>query len=297
MHPAFWIAAVVLAGAAAMRVPMAGPEAVLVATIVFIGGGLPHGAYDIALLRRAVPLGSTGLTLATCGYIAVALGMALAWFTAPLIALIVFLAVAAVHFGEDWQMLDEPFLRVAAGAAVIAAITIGHPADVGSLFVAMSDQRGIIVARTITAAAPVALLVTVVGTVIAWREGRSEWATAMAACLVLLLVLPPVAGFALFFVFLHSPRHFADARASLSDMTWARWLATGALLSGAAVVGWWGVEKLVAGPVGATVPARAFQLLASVAVPHLLLSRWLETRIDQRSPSSSVVAPEEPEPT
>ena len=290
-HPAFWIAATALIGAAATRVSVAEPHAVLAATVVFIGGGLPHGAYDIALLRRAVPLGRTGLVLATFGYIAVTLVMAIAWLTAPLVALILFLAVAAVHFGEDWQMLDEPFLRVAAGAAVIAAATIGHPADVSVLFVAMSDQRGIVIAQIITAAAPVALLITVVGVVVAWREGNREWATAMTACLILLLVLPPVVGFALFFVFLHSPRHFAEARTALSDMTWARWLATGAILSSAAIIGWWGLERLVPGAIGATLSARAFQLLASVAVPHLLLSRWLETRIDQPLHGASLVSP------
>ncbi|KQM74502.1 hypothetical protein ASE72_03970 [Sphingomonas sp. Leaf20] len=284
--------------------PLGQPAAVVAATIVFIGGGLPHGAYDIALLRRAVALDRSGgglaggglagdglarvgltgdglvrVGLVVGGYVATALLMVALWLTMPLVALVLFLAVAAVHFGEDWAMLEEPLLRVAAGAAVIGAATIGHPSAVSAVFVAMSDPRAAVVARIVTAIAPVALLVTLVGIALAWRQGSRHWAAAMAVCLGLLIVLPPVAGFALFFVFLHSPRHLAQTRVLLRDMTRARWIGTGALLSGVAILGWWGVRVIAPSRFDPSVGAQAFQLLASVAVPHLLLSRWLERRL------------------
>ena len=279
VYPAYWIAAATLIVVTLLGVPLGQPAAVAGATIVFIGGGLPHGAYDIALLRRSAALGRFGVCLVVSGYAGTALLMALLWMTLPLAALLVFLAVASLHFGEDWQMLEEPLLRFAAGAAVIAAATLGHHAEVSALFVEMSDPRAAVIAQIITAAAPVALLVTMVGIAIAWRDGSRHWAAAMAVCLVLLVVLPPVAGFALFFVFLHSPRHLAQTRALLSGMTFVRWLLTGALLSGAAIIGWWGLRTLAPSEFDPTFVAQAFQLLASVALPHLLLSRWLESRL------------------
>ncbi len=299
VYPAYWVAAAALIVATLLGLPLGQPAAVVAATIVFIGGGLPHGAYDIALLRRAVALDRSGAGLAgggltgdglvrvglvrvgvvVGGYVATALLMVSLWLTMPLVALVLFLAVAAVHFGEDWAMLEEPLLRVAAGAAVIGAATIGHPSAVSGVFVAMSDPRAAIVARIVTAIAPVALLVTLVGIALAWRQGSRHWAAAMAVCLGLLIVLPPVAGFALFFVFLHSPRHLAQTRVLLRDMTRARWLGTGALLSGVAILGWWGVRVIAPSRFDPSLGAQAFQLLASVAVPHLLLSRWLERRL------------------
>lgn len=288
MSPAFWIVATALLAAVILRVRLGGSAGVVAATIAFTAGGLPHGAYDIALLRRAVSLDRSWLVLATGGYGAVAAAMAGLWIAAPIVALVLFLAVAAVHFGEDWQMLEEPLIRVAAGTAVIAAPAIAHPAAVTAVFVAMSDERAALIAQLAAAAAPVALMVTAVGIAIVWRDGAREWAAAMTACLILLLVLPPVAGFVLFFVFVHSPRHLAEARAALTGMTRRRWLATGGMVSAAAVLGWWGVEALAAGPIGATPTARAFQLLAAVALPHLLLSRWLEARLRlDRSPHAS----------
>jgi Brp/Blh family beta-carotene 15,15'-monooxygenase len=279
VYPAYWIAATALIGAALFGMPLGQPAAVGAATLVFIGGGLPHGAYDIALLRRSVALGRSEVGLAVGGYAAIALLMVLLWMTLPLVALVLFLAVASVHFGEDWQMLEEPLLRFAAGAAVIAAATIGHPAEVSALFVAMSDPRAAVIAQIITAAAPVALLVTAVGIAAAWRDGSRHWAAAMALCFALLLVLPPVAGFALFFVFLHSPRHLAQTRVVLRDMPLRRWLGTGALLSSLAILGWCAVRAIAPSRFEPIIVAQAFQLLASVAVPHLMLSRWLEGRL------------------
>ncbi len=281
VHPAYWIAAIALLAAVVLRVPLGQPAAVTAATLLFIAGGLPHGAYDIALLRRVVSLDRHGLGLAVGAYAATAVGMAALWMTVPLVALVLFLAVAALHFGEDWQMLEEPLLRFAAGAAVIAAPTIGHRAEVSALFVAMSDERAVLVAQIVTAAAPVTMLVTAVGIGVAWRDGSREWAAAMTLCLGLLLIAPPVAGFALFFVFLHSPRHLAQTRVVLRDMTLVRWIAVGASLSGLAIVGWWGLQRLAPSPVDGVVAAQAFELLASVAVPHLMLSRWLEKRLDR----------------
>ncbi|WP_010215599.1 Brp/Blh family beta-carotene 15,15'-dioxygenase [Sphingomonas sp. PAMC 26621] len=288
VSPAYWVAASALTLATLLHVPLGGPAAVAVAAIVFLGGGLPHGAYDIALLRRSGALGPSGVGLAVAGYVTIAVLMVVLWMTLPLVALVLFLAVASVHFGEDWQMLEEPLLRFAAGAAVIGAATIGHPAAVSALFVTMSDPRAMVIAQIITAAAPVALLVTAVGIATAWRDGSRSWAAAMAVCFLLLVVLPPVAGFALFFVFLHSPRHLAQTRGVLRDMTIARWLGTGASLSCLAILGWLGVRAVAPSRFDPTAVAQAFQLLASVAVPHLVLSRWLGRRVTAAASTDDV---------
>lgn len=280
---AYWLVAVALLFVTALGVPLSQPGEVIAATALMIGGGLPHGAYDIALLRRATTLDRCELTLAVSGYVAIVALMAVLWTAAPLLALVLFLAVSAYHFGEDWAMLDVPLLRLAAGAAVIAAATIGHPAHVTGLFVTMSDPRAAVIARIIIAAAPVILLVTAVGIVTAWLNGSRQWAAAMASCLAMLFFLPPVAGFSLFFVFLHTPRHLTLARVALQDMNQISWYATGALVSGTAIFGWWAQHGLMRWRLDLSLTAQAFQLLAAVALPHLLLSRWLENRQNQAS--------------
>ena len=280
VHPAFWLAAIYLVSALAAGLPLDGPIATMIATIVFIAGGMPHGAYDIALLERATRCGRAVLGSAIGGYVGIAVAMALLWVVAPLIALILFLMVASIHFGEDWTMLDEPLLKIAAGTAIIAAPAIGHPAEVARLFVAMAGTRdGAIVAQTMIAIAPVSLLVTTVGIAAAWRDDAREWAAATATAILVLIMAPPAAGFALFFVFLHAPRHFADARAMLHTMPRRWWLATGALMSGAAIGGWLVFATTQPRSLPSDITAQAFQLLATVAVPHLMFSRWIERRL------------------
>ncbi|MCK8455889.1 MULTISPECIES: Brp/Blh family beta-carotene 15,15'-dioxygenase [Sphingomonas] len=279
---AFWIAGAYLVTAFAAGLPLDGPVATMVATVVFLAGGMPHGAYDIALLTRSTRLRGSGLGLAILAYIGVASAMAVLWLIVPIAALVLFLAVAAIHFGEDWTMLDEPLLKIAAGTAILAAPAIGHPVTVAQLFVSMAGSpSGELIARAMIAVAPVALLVTIVGIGAAWREGAREWAAATASAIMVLIVVPPVMSFALFFVFLHSPRHLTAARVLLADMPRTRWLATGAVMSALAIGGWLIFASQTDG-LPADTTAQAFQLLAAVALPHLLLSRWLERRLEQR---------------
>jgi len=288
VHPAFWLAAIALALTLATRLPLDGPTATSIATLVFVCGGLPHGAYDIALLARATRLGRRGLSLAVGGYVLIAGVMAAMWVAAPLFALILFIAVASVHFGEDWTMLDEPLLKVAAGTAIVAVPAIAHPADVARLFVEMAGRDGGgMVARAMVAVAPVALLVTGVGMTIAWRDGARRWAAATAMAFLALIVAPPAAGFALYFVFLHSPRHLEGARVTLKGVSRRWWLATGAIMSGLAIGGWLVFAASLSRFLTPDSTAQAFQLLATVAVPHLLFSRWIERRIAQRGRPSN----------
>ncbi len=281
VHPGFWLAAIYLAAALVAGLPLGGPVATLIATCVFIGGGMPHGAYDIALLARASHFGRYRLGLAVAGYVGIAAAMAALWVVSPLLALVLFIAVASIHFGEDWTMIDEPLLKVAAGTAIIAAPTIGHPADVARLFAAMvGGPGGVTVAQALVAVAPVVLLVTIVGIADAWRSGAREWAAATTVAILGLILAPPVAGFALFFVFLHSPRHLADARTTLSGVSHRWWLVTGAILSLAAIGGWAAFATSLARFLPADPTAQAFQLLATVAVPHLAFSRWIERRLN-----------------
>jgi beta-carotene 15,15'-dioxygenase len=279
VHLAFWLASSALLFALGMHLPLDSSAATQIATAVFIMGGLPHGAYDIAMLSRTASLGWLGLSLAVCMYVAVAGAMTILWMTIPVAALVMFIVVACVHFGQDWTMLDEPLLKVAAGAAIISAPAFSHPAEVTRLFVVMSDGvSGTLVARIMQAVAPVSLLITAVGILIAWRNGAYEWAAATTICIALLMLAPPVAGFALFFVFLHSPRHLYSTRAILSEMPRSQWLATGAAMSCAAIGGWMLLTTVTSFGVTDDLTGQSFQLLAAVALPHLLLSGWIEHR-------------------
>jgi hypothetical protein len=87
-------------------------------------------------------------------------------------------------------------------------------------------------------------------------------------------------------VFLHSPQHFAGARGVLGGRSRLWWLATGALMSAAAIVGWLIFATLLRHRLTPDDTAQAFQLLATVAVPHLAFSRWIERQLTAAKPET-----------
>lgn len=274
---AFWTAIPLLLAVQFLNLDLGGQLGTLAATAIFLFGGLPHGAYDISLLARVSQ--GRGLRLAgvTAIYIAIVVAMILAWRLVPGPTLVFFLIAAAFHFGEDWDLLDDPALRVICGAAVAAAPAIAHPDAVSVIFSDMTGGRGgAAVATGLFLLAPVILTITAVCTLIVWQRGDREGALAMAAALGGLLIFPPVVGFALYFVCLHSPRHLASAQLRLPDMAPSMRLVVALGLPVLAGMIWWLVNRAIGGAITPDTTAQAFQLLAALTIPHLVISSHIE---------------------
>ena len=79
----FWPAFVVLTAVALFHVPIAPNVQLSLAAALMLIGGLPHGAFDIALAREALRLTWPSALMALGAYIAVALLMIALWATAP----------------------------------------------------------------------------------------------------------------------------------------------------------------------------------------------------------------------
>ncbi len=274
----FWLALLALIANIVVRPGQGGSISLMGAAVVMLLGGLPHGAFDIAIARQTLRLGPLHAAMLFFAYVAVALAMALLWIFAPLVALTVFLILAAVHFGEDWLMLDVGLLRIMAGASIICTPAFFRTADVATLFIAMAGPEARILASLAVACTPVVLMVTAVGTAMAWISGHREWATAQTAALLVLALCPPQIGFALYFVFLHSPLHMAGLTKALPGWPRARTCVYGTIICGvtlslAAMI----APGFTAGSATA-LTSDSFRLLAVVAAPHLLLTSLLKRR-------------------
>lgn len=308
----FWPCAGLVLACLALGLPLAGEIATSLAIALILIGGLPHGGHDLALARRAFALGSLATTVFVGAYVAAAFAMLLLWAIAPLLALVAFLALSTLHFADDWRTSPHDraggadpmaaLLRVATGFAVIAAASLGQREAVTALFVAMAGPDAVWIVRVAVAAAPVTLLVTAVAIWQTWRSGARQRAVAMMLALALLLVTPPLIGFALFFALLHAPRHMQGMEPLLGargdsvrgnsvrgngvggngvrDWRWAS-RAQGPLMALLAVALWWWVAPLVLSGAELLGPAMVFQLLSVVAVPHLVCSHHLALYLAQ----------------
>lgn len=272
----FWIALLTLIANTFVQAGRGGSISIMAAAVLMLLGGLPHGAYDIAIARQTLRLGRFQAALLFIAYVAVALAMALLWALTPLAALAVFLILAAVHFGEDWRMLDAGLLRIMAGASIICTPAFFRTPAVETLFTAMAGPDARVLASLAVACTPVVLLVTAVGTGMAWFAGNRQWAAAQTAALLVLALCPPQIGFALYFVFLHSPLHMAGLTKALPGWSRARMWVYGTIICGVTLaVAIMVAPGFTAG--GATaLTSDSFRLLAVVAAPHLLLTALLK---------------------
>lgn len=271
----YWPAFALLNAAVAANMTLTGNFPLALAAALMLIGGLPHGAFDIAIARKALRLDRLAAVKLVSAYLGVALAMIGLWAGLPLAALCLFLMLSAVHFGDDWKMIDSGLLRAMAGASVLCIPAFFHPTEVSALFVAMAGDGADWVRRVLIAFTPVALLVTSVGMWQAVKAGSAGWALAQLSALMSLAYLPPQIGFVLFFVFLHSPLHMRALSDTLSG--WSRrkmWIYGTSICSVCFLAAGIFAPALFSGQ-SLQMSSEGFRILSVVAAPHLLLTLML----------------------
>ena len=234
--------------------------------ILAIGAlGMAHGASDLAIVAP----GRRPLFLLL--YVSVSL-ICLAWWTGyPEIALPLFLAASAIHFGvEDAPHGGLPE-RAARGISLVATPAILHRESYGDIL-AFAAGHGIattVLFLLIGGGAVATALVLIMA--IRRRDGRLLIGTGA------LLVLPPLIGFSIGFLVLHALPQTDRRREEIGCVSHrAYFRAVGPILLAA---------LLIAAAVGAFFVYREgtgvralFAGIAALAMPHLLVTPWFEGR-------------------
>lgn len=225
--------------------------------------GLPHGALDMVAL-----LSARSRTRATTFYLALAGGMAALWWLMPGAALLLFFAVAIGHFSEDWP---GPAPIAHGGAlALLAAPLLFYHGEIDALFAVIAGPGKIPpLATALVLVAPAAIAAGLTGCALLWSTGRRLLALSSAAALAGMVLLPPLAGFALCFSLFHSPRQFARGIAELDGTAW---LLPVALASGVAMLLVAGIAQLGAPHLLSEGIFRGtFVVLSVLTLPHMML--------------------------
>ena len=215
----FSVAAIVAILGIALRMPapplpvQAAVLGVLVATL-----GLPHGALDPLIARRAglwrTPLGFAGFNLGYLAIVALVVGV---WLLAPTASLVGFLVVSGIHFGADWNSGRSVVLRSLTGVGLLTLPAFAHHDEVSGIYRTLAGSGGGVVADVQLWLGPVAIVAMLIGAALALRRRPTDALEILLAA-ILALVAPPLIFFALYFCALHSARHlrhgFAEERGS-----------------------------------------------------------------------------------
>ncbi|MBC7505162.1 MAG: Brp/Blh family beta-carotene 15,15'-dioxygenase [Sandarakinorhabdus sp.] len=253
------------------------PTLTVVASLALLVFGLPHGAFDLALLRRAAGTSfRPGSSLAVVAlYLGCSAAMYLSWRVGPVFALAGFLVMAVAHFAEDWDACGSRLIAYGIAAAIVSAPAILHVDQLRSLFALLTgDPAAAVLADMMLLVAPVAIAVALIGWVLLWQAGHRALAVSAGCAFAAMLLLPPVPGFALFFCLVHSPIQFRQHAGLLGLRGFQQWGGMVVPLSLAGL----GIAAAVFFENGdASIPANlfatSFMTLSILTVPHMLMPR------------------------
>lgn len=251
-----------------------------ISLLAVVAIGLPHGAMDGAV---ALALGYgrdwVRMTAFILGYVALAALVVIFWLSFPVFALMVFLLISLVHFGNGDTEISHPLLRwvqiICHGGIVVVAIPLFHPAMTQDLFTYLSGPDSAMLTPYLEA---LAVLMAGAGIIYAGAAIRTPSLRLrfleFSGLLLLIWALPPIAGFAVYFAGVHTPRHirriFLKLRAH--DPELSPFLLT-AIFTGLTWIGGGIAYAFLANQVSAD--AAVFQVifigLAALTVPHMIL--------------------------
>ena len=247
---------------------------ILVPLLAILIIGMPHGASDILIARRLYSQGWFKLLSFVVGYFFLAIIVLITWHFYPIFSLSSFLLISALHFGLldtlANQTTDCKALRafIYGATPIIIPITF-HTSEVNEIFkLLIFDESDF--AYQLDLLFPFWLIGVIV---LFAKNGRKTVRELLEIILLafLLALIPPLWGFAFYFCFVHSVRHFLNLSKILNEIekfdifaiivtvaaTLMLILAATLLLTG---------EKIEDGLLRVT-----FIGLAALTVPHMLL--------------------------
>jgi len=247
--------------------------------------GMPHGSFDLALLHNAasfrITAGSRASLIAL--YLTCAAAMYLLWQIAPVAALVGFLAMAVVHFAEDWDDCRSPFIAGGIAFALISAPSLLHGDALKALFILLTGKaNAAILVDFLLLVAPTMLGLATVGVAMLWRFGQRALAISAGCALTAMILLPPVLGFALFFCLVHSPMQFSRHADVLGLTAFRQWRGIVIPLS----LGGLAIAVMIyalgqGGSVDDGVFASSFMALSVLTAPHMIVPvilQYFQTR-------------------
>jgi len=278
MHrPGFLAIALAVVAVSAVVAPgalLSGPALVLWGLLIAVLG-LPHGAFDLRVAKQAGLADGKVLPVAVA-YLGLALAFGVLWKVAPGPWLVLFMAISAVHFSEDWAGELPWWGRIAAGSAIIGMPAMAHQADVARIFAYLvPDDPAMAIARVLAAIALPALAVALIAAVLE-RPRRPLVAVELFAIAALAVALPPLLYFVAYFCGMHSLRQTLATASRLGAPTLPAAIRMAAPLTIVTLVGVAAMVPWLGANADEQVLRAVFVGLACLTVPHMALNLWVE---------------------
>jgi Brp/Blh family beta-carotene 15,15'-monooxygenase len=190
---------------------------VAIALIVLLG--VPHGAIDVLFASQTYGLVTyTSWIKFLIAYIAAAAGIVLAWLVMPNVFFIAFVMLSMIHFSDDLNMPGINLTKLTYGMSIIVMPSLFYSAELTNLYGMIIDlnvaQHLVTVCQFLVYPSALLLLIQLLFKKIALRTSIE-----IIAVLSVLIALPPLFSFTLYFCFMHSARHLIRSHFFLNQFT------------------------------------------------------------------------------
>jgi Brp/Blh family beta-carotene 15,15'-monooxygenase len=243
--------------------------------------GLPHGFFDYMISQKLYGHIHNWILKFTVGYVSLAFLYLLVWILYPIVALIIFLLLATVHFGMEEASIERfvdqsKILMIIIGSIPIMLPIMFHTDNVFFIFEQIIDKNLIVPDFNIILKSTYLLLIAVV-LLLDYRKYLAY--LFLIPCLI---YLPPLISFVIYFCFHHSINHYTQSIFREKLLPQAFSLRT--FLFGIGIISVVFTLIVLVVMVNLTeysldvaIAKYTFIILACLTLPHLLLNIYYET--------------------
>ncbi len=246
---------------------------VMIASVVILFLGVPHGALDVLYLRKVLLVRSASKVVALLLlYLAVAAGVVFLWVLSPLVFLIIFLVASGFHFSGDAEEGSLLLTRISVGAGVVVLPSLLHRAELTNLYSLLTNST--VADAVVGVSVPAATLViglSMIAVVLELVKKSYMTAAELTTAALLATFVSPLLAFTIYFCLMHSARHILRTGQLVSMSTKAFLLECALPMTAvfiATVVAWTQRDSL---SLDASVIRIVFVMLAALTAPHMLI--------------------------
>ena len=237
--------------------------------------GFPHGAVDGVLILRVAGKSLLRAGIIFTGYVLIALITVLIWIAEPNAGLAILIVLSVYHFGRldtsHSSEIPHRYLRgFVLGALPVIVISQAHQTEVEYLF------RTIVTKEVDLLVSALRVFTFFWAALIFWlaivrRVFSMPQLFEIAALSFVLILLPPLWGFAFYFCAIHSFRHFKSLRNSIFPISQVGWCVVGVLTIISIFLVVFGLTWFDNVELHKSLVQSTFIVLAALTMPHMIL--------------------------
>jgi Brp/Blh family beta-carotene 15,15'-monooxygenase len=256
-------------------------DLIAIAAVLLLG--VPHGGLDGAIARRiGWPSGALYWLGFHLAYVGLAALVSLLWWLFPLPSLALFLLISGLHFGaSDIAGTGSHWLPwVAHGGLVCIGIPSLQAASVEPLFALLTEAQSASLLMQAIGACSLLWAISLIG-YLGYAYFHPRYRKPLVKLLILLglvVILPPLVSFAVYFCLWHSRGHMLRLWQGLDSTERSRSVAEAAIYSAMAWVSAAIIFYYLQSSVAVSLVQLTFIGLAALTLPHMVLVDYADRK-------------------